>query len=325
MYSGPICDPHMHQWDTVGETGRPNNNHILGDVGCYVAEHYADQFSALNVTAAVHVEAFPTNQVAETTFVMDLINGGSPIRGIVANANISMQDEGPASTSEQKPGMNELQKVLEGHVAEAGPSQGGYLKGIRWVLNYEPSWPQVHRGDYFTDSQFASGFQLLAQHKLSFDLQCNPHQLVQAATFFSAHPDVPVIINHVGCLKLSDEYGRSSLTSSDDKEALETWRAGMKAMAALPHVYVKLSMLSYSVKDFWKNEQAITKVGELVHEIVNLFTPSRCMFASNFPVDGFDGCTPDTLYSIFMKWAEPFTAKEQQALFHTTATLVYRL
>ena len=35
-------------------------------------------------------------------------------------------------------------------------------------------------------------FELLAKHNLTFDCQVNPHQLLQAFSFFSDHSDVPV-------------------------------------------------------------------------------------------------------------------------------------
>ena len=49
--------------------------------------------------------------------------------------------------------MAALEEVLGKHKA----TSRRYV-GIRWVVNHEPSWPQVYRGDYFKDPQFREGF-----------------------------------------------------------------------------------------------------------------------------------------------------------------------
>lgn len=43
-------------------------------------------------------------------------------------------------------------------------------------------------------AKFESGFGLLADLGLSFDLQCAPAQLLAAAALFGRHPKVPVAI-----------------------------------------------------------------------------------------------------------------------------------
>lgn len=61
----------------------------------------------------------------------------------------------------------------------------------------------------------------------------------------------------------------------------------MTALAALPHVHVKLSGLAYIRSEWVTDPAAHAVVKGLVREIVALFGASRCMFASNFPVDVF--------------------------------------
>ena len=105
-------------------------------------------------------------------------------------------------------------------------------------MNHHPTkpsltWPQVEHGDYFVASRnpaahakYRAGFvcasagfqcvrlgvqpvgipglcrfQLLADLGLSYDLQLNPHQMLEAAAFLADFPAVPVIINHLGCPK----------------------------------------------------------------------------------------------------------------------------
>ena len=82
------------------------------------------------------------------------------------------------------------------------------------------------------------------------------------------HPDIPVIINHMGMPVLTDADG------------LADWRAGMKALSRLPHVAVKLSGMGFIRRD-WSRET----IGHLVRETIDLFGVERCMFASDMPTD----------------------------------------
>lgn len=85
-------------------------------------------------------------------------------------------------------------------------------------------------------------FEVLAAEGLSFDLQANPHQLAPFAAFLSgraADAAVPnIIVNHLG----SPRLGRGA---AEDAVVLADWREGMKALAAHPTVFTKLSMLDF--------------------------------------------------------------------------------
>ena len=84
-------------------------------------------------------------------------------------------------------------------------------------------------------------------------------------------------------------------------------------------------MLSYTVKEFWKSDEQVARVAPLVHETVALFGAKRCMFASNFPVDGLDGCTGPKLYETFFTLAQGYSVEEQASLFKGAATEAYKL
>ena len=64
--------------------------------------------------------------------------------------------------------------------------------------------------------------------------------------------------------------------------------------------------------------------GPLINHAIDQFGPERCMFESNFPVDGLS-CSYPVLWNAFKKMAAGFTAAEQHALFFGTANRAYRL
>jgi predicted TIM-barrel fold metal-dependent hydrolase len=61
----------------------------------------------------------------------------------------------------------------------------------------------------------------------------------------------------------------------------------------------------------------------IVAETVSMFTPQRCMFASNFPVDGLCG-DMTTIFDGFKSIVSELPESSQAALFHDTAFATYR-
>jgi len=159
---------------------------------------------------------------------------------------------------------------------------------------------------------------LLVKHDLSFDLHCNWHQLADAAAFFAALPELPLVINHTGCVRLCTG------DAAKDAAIRAEWAAGLRALAALPPVSNAAArgqsasgraMLKISCLDFaaagWMIGQAegpaaalaasappvapgtpsyaerYALVRGLVREAIAIFGVDRVMFDSNFPVDKF--------------------------------------
>ena len=77
--------------------------------------------------------------------------------------------------------------------------------GIRQIINHEPSWPRnKQRGNFLENPQWLKGFSLLSSHHLAFDLQLNPNQFDKAVNLGTKHPDIPIIIGHLGSPTLTD-------------------------------------------------------------------------------------------------------------------------
>jgi len=302
-----VCDAHMHCWDQQEKVTK-FNNHILGDCGSYLPSDYREDMQLiggeLKLRSCVHVEAFPTDQVEETRWIQSLRSEAFPVAAIVANANISLQKENDKSHSTQAEGMEALEDVLARHKARAPE----LLKGIRWVLNHEPNWPQTHRGDYFTCPHFRKGFEKVQEHGLRFDLQLNPHQMKDAAAFFKEFPDVPVVLDHIG-----------NPLPTDDVEA---WQEGLKALAALPHVFCKLSMLAYTVPDWWLSDDGKATAKTYIRSTIDIFGPERCMFASNFPAEPA-GIGRKELWRNFVDMVADLPQDSREALFFGTAERFY--
>jgi len=237
----------------------------------------------------------------------------------------------------------ELQKLTQ-----ASPK----LRGIRWILDCVGKFQggktathvatSRHDGiDYLKSPKFERGLALLEKYNLSFDLQCAPIQLVEsAAVLFAKYPNLKVCIDHLGKPRtiLGDDLLEDGTTINPnaipDEKELEVWRKGMKAMAALPNVHVKLSMMGYAIPGWIRTKERKAMLKSLVRETIDLFGPNRCMVAWNWHVNGavsdadnLSTVGPDAveLLEMFMWFFEGYEKEQTERLFAGTAKEFYRL
>ncbi|KAK3246352.1 hypothetical protein CYMTET_44109 [Cymbomonas tetramitiformis] len=321
-----IVDAHHHFYS-------PDNDfNILQrqfGLAAYLPEQYASEAVGLPIFRTVHVEAAPApgSGAAEAAWVESLTaSGRGQVAAIVGSCNLADKD-------------------ADAQLDALAAAAAGRLRGIRWLLDWDgpregdgdnathPAVALRQNCDYLRDPEpaaaFEKGYALLAQRNLSFDLQCAPAQLPAAAALCAQYPTVKVVINHIG-------KPRHLMTkdAAYDAAELARWRMGMAAMAALSHVYVKLSMLGYAVPNWHKDKAKEELLKTLVLEMIALFGANRCMFATNWhtnaAVSDGDGVTTDgldipALYTRFAEWTAKFSPKERQRLFSGTAAEFYRL
>jgi predicted TIM-barrel fold metal-dependent hydrolase len=93
----------------------------------------------------------------------------------------------------------------------------------------------------------------------------------------------------------------------------------MRALAACPNVFSKLSCLCLQ-EGPWVYEDN----RRVVLETIELFGSGRCMFASNFPVDGLR-VSYAQMFDDFKRMTAGLAADEQRRLFHDNAAAFYRI
>jgi predicted TIM-barrel fold metal-dependent hydrolase len=194
-------------------------------------------------------------------------------------------------------------KLLMGHAAL--PS----VRGIRDILNWHPNPVLTHRerADLITDPTWLAGLALLREFGFSFDLQVFPAQLGQAAALAADHGDIPIVLDHAG------------MPIERDPSALDHWKRSLTAVAAEPNTTVKVSALGTN-----DHAWSIDSIRRIILDTIDVFGPSRCMFASNFPVDGLYS-TFGELFEAFDKITSGLDRKERVDLFAGTARRFYRI
>ncbi len=107
----------------------------------------------------------------------------------------------------------------------------------------------------------------VGNYNFSFELQLNPSQYQKALNIIKDYPDTKVIINHLGTPKLDDTQKSKNLF----------WES-MKKFPQYHNVFLKISMLSYIMKD-WEESEI---VNEAVNRIIGIFGINNCFFCIKF-------------------------------------------
>jgi L-fuconolactonase len=318
----PICDPHHHFWDF--RTARiPYQRYLLHELA-------ADIHSGHNVRSTVFIEARAMYRadgpeemrpVGEVEFVQGLAAAsasglygpGRAAAAIVGHANLNLGAR--------------VASVLEALQA-ASPNR---FRGIRHSVTWDPH-PEVEntaahnmKGQLASD-QFRAGARELARMGLSLEGWLYFPQLPELADFATAVPDLPIILNHIGGLIRVGPY------ADRDDEVLATWRRGIAAVAECPNVNIKLGGIGMPRTGFdWHtrstpigSEELAASMAPWMTYCIEQFGPNRCMFESNFPVDKVS-YSYNVLYNAFKRLSTGYSAAERAAMFHDTATRVYRI
>lgn len=111
----------------------------------------------------------------------------------------------------------------------------------------------------------------------------------------------------------------SGMPIQRDADALDRWKHDLTALATEPNTAVKISALGTNDHGW-----TIESIRRVVLDTIDVFGPSRCMIASNFPVDGLYS-TFGTLFEAFDTITETFTRDERANLFAGTARRLYRI
>jgi L-fuconolactonase len=202
----------------------------------------------------------------------------------------------------------------------------GIRHSVTWESNPELATTGQKAPGLLGEARFREGAQVLADAGHSFEAWLYHPQLPELAAFAKAVPDLTIILNHVGGLTRVGPY------VGQEQEVMATWRNGIAAVAACPNVVIKLGGMGIPRFGFGYHTRA-TPIGSeeladglapLLTYCIDQFGPERCMFESNFPVDKVP-YSYNVLFNAFKRLTAGHSAPERAAMFHDTATRVYRI
>ena len=294
-----IIDAHQHFWDLERNyhpwlRDEPMIPFRYGDYRALKRNYLPDDYRADSqnhtIAGTVYMEAEwnPADPLGETRWIEQLHAETGLPTAMVTQAWLDRDD---------------VADVL------AAQSQSPLVRGIRHKPKAAASAAEVRAGaaGSMSDPRWRAGYALLEEYGLSFDLQTSYWHLYEAAELAGDFPKIPMIINHTG------------LPADRSAAGLNNWRSALRAVAEQPNTALKISGLGLPGKP-WR----LSDNQDIILDAIALFGVERCLFASNFPVDGLCGDF-DTIINGYKQAVADFEPAEQRLLFHDNAVRIYRL
>lgn len=206
----------------------------------------------------------------------------------------------------------------------------GLFRGVRHAGAHddEPALliPPAAPADLYEDPDFRRGVAALGRRGHTYDTWHYHHQNKAFADLARAVPDTTLVLDHFGTPLGVGRYANKR------EEIFSQWKEDIADIAKCPNVVAKIGGLAMPDNGFgWFGRALPASSDELVAaqeryylHTIECFTPARCMFESNFPVDKLSISYP-VLWNAFKKIARGFSEDEKEALFRGTATRIYRL
>lgn len=295
-----IIDAHHHLWDLqtchypwlmakgvqrfFGDPTPIQKNYLL--------ENFFTDIENLPIAGSVHIQVgVEENQALDETRWLQSVADSKKSKGfpqaIVAFCDLSTD----AALAE-----------LKKHKTHAN------LRGIRQIIGRSPEEDlRTNSRHLLDDATWTKNLCKLAEYELSFDLQLIPEYITSAYKVLRNVPDTKIALCHCG-----SPFNQS-------KEALGFWKKELKKLAQLPNVFCKIS--GFGMFDHNCSTQSIRPI---IETVIETFTPRRCMFGSNFPVDklyiGYQA-----LWQAYFNITRSLSHDEKHALFFATANEFYSL
>jgi L-fuconolactonase len=338
----PIIDAHHHLWFHP-EAARPDEitpeDDEVGPLRKNFSRHprylfdelLADVTSGHNVRATVYVEVHS----------MYRRSGPEELRSVgeveFANGVAAMAESGVFGDAKLCAGIiggvdlrrgDAARGIMEAHL-QAG---GGRYRGIRaGGVAYDRRLPKLMalmhgESQVMASAKFRDGFKHLGQLGLSCDIFLFEPQLPELVELAHRFPDTQIILNHVGMpIGLGDYAGRH-------KERFPIWRESLFAVSRCANVALKVGGLGNAMCGLpplgHPDAVASDELAELwrpyVECSIEAFGADRCMFESNFPVDGVTATYP-VVWNAFKRIVRGASSSEKAALFLGAASRIYRL
>ena len=294
----PIIDAHHHVWDlALGKhpwlCHEPPIPFRYGDYAklrrSYLPSDYLRDTAGFRVVKSVYVETEwdAADPIGETRWILGVAATDGLPNAVVARAWLDRED---------------VVTVLAAQAAFP------LVRSIRHQPRAAVRPRDAVRGQNgsMDDPRWRDGYSLLGRHGLHFDLQTPWWHLDAAADLARDFPATTLILNHTG------------LPADRSAEGLAAWRRALERLAAEPNVALKISGIGEPGVPW-----TIARNGPVIATAITIFGAERCMFASNFPVDGLVA-RYDQVFDGFLAVTADLPEMDRQALFHDTAQRIYR-
>jgi predicted TIM-barrel fold metal-dependent hydrolase len=306
-----IIDAHHHLWD------RETSRFLADELLAYTRAGHHVTHTVFVECRAFYRQSGPEQMrpVGETEFVAGLARASEESGTRIASAIVSYADLTLGDA---------VEAVLDAHARAGDGRFRGVRHGVAWDAGLQIM--TMTRSGMMNEDEFRRGVARLGTCGYSFDAWAFHPQLFELADLARSAEGTTIVLNHLGGPLHIEHYA--------DRDAVRArWRDGMRALAACPNVVVKIGGIGmdfvfgtgWSARDRPPgSNEVVARWGDDIRWVIDTFTPRRCMFESNYPVDRSSiGYT--VLWNAFQKIAAGYSEDEQSALFSSTAARVYRM
>jgi predicted TIM-barrel fold metal-dependent hydrolase len=313
----PIIDPHHHLWDD--DRGRYLLDEILADIG-----------GGHNITQTVFIECRAQYRAAGEERLRPL-GEVEFVNGVAAMSASGAY--GPTRVAAAIVGHADLRlgSAVEDVLAAQVALTGGRFRGIRWSFPHDATEVGQHVTRFVEpgitrDATWRQGYAVLGRMGLTFEGWCYHPQIPELSALARAHPEVTIILDHVGGFIGVGPY------ATNRQEEFQRWKRSIVELASHANVVCKLGGLGMAVFGFDVHTRPMppgsvelaTLWRPFIETCIDAFGVERCMFESNFPVDK-QSCDYTACWNAFKRITANASAAEKAALYHDTAARIYRL
>ena len=183
----------------------------------------------------------------------------------------------------------DVESVLERHCAFAN------MRGIR----------DFSYGDFLVADDFRRGYALLEKYNLRASIAAQWQDMEKLAALANAFPNIIIVIDH------------AATPAERTPEYFRLWRKGLATAAAADNIVCKISGLGMGDHNW-----TVDSIRPYVLGCIEAFGVERCVFATNWPVDGlFSGY--DELVEAYKAITADFSDGERRALFAGNSEALY--
>ncbi|HVZ00878.1 MAG TPA: amidohydrolase family protein [Dongiaceae bacterium] len=293
----PIVDAHHHVWrqNDLAWLKGPMQPRIFGPYEPirrdYPIEEYLADAKPAGVEASIYCQTNwpPKGELTEVEWIdAEARRSGWP-HAMTAYCNLLAEDAGDMLAAEAK--------------------ASKLVRGIRMQLHWHenPLYRFQPRPDLMNERLFRQNLAKLQDHGWLFELQVFASQMKDAAALVRAFPGIPFVLLHAGMLEDLSAAGRAA------------WMEGMRRLAELPNMYVKLSGLGTFIH---RVDEA--HIADVALQTVEWFGASRCVFGSNYPIEKLWSNYAE-LVGAYRRALSPLSEADQARIFFGTACGLYRL
>ncbi|WP_298985677.1 amidohydrolase family protein [uncultured Roseibium sp.] len=221
-----VVDAHQHFWKIARGDYFWMDDNVAAIRHDILPEDLMPHAKACGIHATIAVQAAPT--VAETDFLLELVEGNSLIKGVVGWVDL---ESGHAA--------KELKRL----------SANPLFKGVRPMLQ------DIEATDWVLQASVLSNLSIAADFGLSFDALIQPRHLQAIDGLARAVPDLRVVIDH--CAKPVIAGG---------SDAGDVWRRNMAHLASHEQIHCKVSGLANEYGAGWSAKTLQPIVDHVISE-----------------------------------------------------------